>query len=100
MDNTRCLTYPKLVITFGSTALLGALTGCTTYFEQPPREVHVTPPPPVYVTPASVEIRSESEFYEPLSPYGRGEVVGAYGRCWIPRRVASDWRPYSHGYWQ
>jgi len=48
----------------------------------------------------SVEIHAESDFYEPLTPYGRWEVVGSYGRCWIPGRVMGDWRPYSEGYWQ
>jgi hypothetical protein len=48
----------------------------------------------------TVEIRAESDFYEPLTPYGRWEVVGSYGRCWIPGRVEADWRPYSEGYWQ
>src|ERR1041384_6117803 len=47
-----------------------------------------------------VGIRAESDFYEPLSPYGRWEVVGTYGRCWIPGRVDRDWRPYSNGSWQ
>jgi hypothetical protein len=65
----------------------------------------------VYVQPPSVEveasvgsvgvsIRAESDFYEPLSPYGRWEVVGSYGRCWIPARVEANWRPYSNGRWQ
>ncbi len=45
-------------------------------------------------------IRSKSDFYEPLSPYGRWEVVGSYGRCWIPGRVEANWRPYSNGNWQ
>jgi hypothetical protein len=47
-----------------------------------------------------VEIRTDSDFYEPLTAYGRWEVVGSYGRCWIPGRVEADWRPYSEGYWQ
>ena len=87
-------------------ALLGALTGCTTYVDQPrthggyyaepprPREAYV-PPAPVYAPSASVQveasagsvgvvIRTENDFYEPLSPYGRWEVVGSYGRCWRP----------------
>src|ERR1017187_6971434 len=75
------------------TALLGALTGYTTY-GQPSVSVGVTVPLP------SVESRVESDFYEPLTPYGRWEVVGLYGRCWIPGRVEADWRPYSEGYWQ
>ena len=74
-------------------ALLGALTGYTTY-GQPSVSVGVSVPLP------SVEIRVESDFYEPLTPYGRWEVVGSYGRCWIPGRVEADWRPYSEGYWQ
>ena len=47
-----------------------------------------------------VEIRSENDFYEPLTPYGRWEVVGGHGRCWIPSRVSEDWRPYSNGHWE
>ncbi len=108
--------------------LLVALAGCVGYVEQPPpqriyveqpsppREVYVAPPPvreayvppppvrEVYVAPPPVEgsftIRTERDFDEPLSQYGRWEVVGTYGRCWIPGRVESDWRPYSNGYWQ
>ncbi|MGA3285642.1 MAG: DUF6600 domain-containing protein [Verrucomicrobiota bacterium] len=71
--------------------LCSALLGCTTY-GQPSVSVGVVLP--------SVEIRAESDFYEPLTPYGRWEVVGSYGRCWIPGRVEADWRPYSDGYWQ
>ena len=48
----------------------------------------------------AVEIHAASDFYEPLTPHGRWEVVGAYGRCWIPVGVDADWRPYSDGYWQ
>ena len=73
--------------------LLGMLTGYTTY-GQPSVSVGVSVPLP------SVEIRAESDFYEPLTPYGRWEVVGSYGRCWIPGRVEADWRPYCNGSWQ
>ncbi len=73
-------------------ALCGAvavtLAGCTTY----------APPPRGGA--AYVEIRAESDFYEPLSPYGRWEMVGSFGRCWIPGGVGADWSPYSNGYWQ
>ena len=48
----------------------------------------------------AVEIHAESDFYEPLTPYGRWEVVGVYGRCWIPSRVEAEWRPYCNGAWQ
>ena len=100
-------------------ALLGTLTGCTTYVAGPaPRTVYVPPPPvsveaprvyvappPVYVPPAagvgvSVEIRTENDFYEPLRPYGRWEMVEPHGRCWIPSRLESDWRPYCNGHWE
>ena len=27
------------------------------------------------------------------------EVVGSYGRCWVPRGVGPDWEPYSDGEW-
>ena len=98
----------------------GALAGCTTYVEQTrPPTVYVSPPPvyvepprvsvapPVYVPPAqetevepAVEIRTENDFYGPLSPYGRWENVEPYGRCWIPTRVEADWRPYCDGHWE
>jgi hypothetical protein len=100
------------------TAFLATLTGCTTYVAQPspgvyyrgdphPREVYV-PPPVAYVPPPAIEveasvgfgIRVESDFYEPLTPYGRWEIVGSHGRCWIPARVETNWRPYSNGRWQ
>jgi len=110
MNTTSRLAMGKIRFPF-CTALLGTLAGCTTYVEQPrPREVYVQPPP-VYVQPASVPvegsvgsvgvvIRTENDFYEPLSPYGRWEVVGSYGRCWIPGRVDRDWRPYCNGNWE
>jgi hypothetical protein len=74
-------------------ALLGALTGYTTC-GQPSVSVGISVPLP------SVEIRVESDFYEPLAPQGEWVVVGSYGRCWRPGHVARDWRPYSEGYWQ
>src|ERR1051326_102383 len=104
-------------------ALLGTLTGCTTYVdqphaqrghyqEQPPAEAYAPPPPreearvyqPSPPTRVEVEapyvgIRTEADFYEPLSPYGHWVVVGSYGRCWRPARVESDWRPYCNGHW-
>jgi hypothetical protein len=98
-----------------STALLGALSGCVGHVDQPQARggyyQESSAPEEVYVSPASVQveatdgtagvsIRSESDFYEPLTPYGRWEVVGSYGRCWIPGRVEADWRPYCEGYWQ
>ncbi len=74
-------------------ALCYALPGYTIY-GQPSVSVGVSVPLP------SVEIRVESDFYEPLAPQGEWVVIGSYGRCWRPGRVARDWRPYSEGYWQ
>jgi hypothetical protein len=54
----------------------------------------------VSVSTPTVEVHAVADFYEPLSPYGRWEVVGSYGRCWIPSGVAVGWVPYSYGYWQ
>jgi hypothetical protein len=69
-------------------ALVGMLTGHTTYAA----EVSVGVP--------VVVIHTDSDFYEPLTPYGRWEVVGSDGRCWIPGGVEADWSPYSNGYWE
>ena len=81
-------------------ALCGVLLGCTTY-GQPSVEVGVAVSLPVVeVSLPSVEIRAESDFYEPLAPQGDWVVIGSYGRCWRPGHVARDWRPYSEGYWQ
>ncbi|HWX22142.1 MAG TPA: DUF6600 domain-containing protein [Candidatus Binatia bacterium] len=80
--------------------LCGALLGYTAH-GQPSVSVGVSVPlPSVEVALPGVQIRAESDFYEPLTPYGRWEVVGSYGRCWIPGRVEADWRPYCEGYWQ
>lgn len=86
MNRTKQLAG-KLGFVFCST-LAVALTGCTTYEQQPRYGA------------SYAEIRTESDFYEPLSPYGRWEVVGSYGRCWIPGGVDAGWSPYSNGYWQ
>lgn len=81
-----------------SGALVLALTGCTTYVERPSHTVYVpTPPPP---SPSVVVIHNENDFYEPLSPHGEWVVVGSYGRCWRPTRVAVGWRPYCDGHWR
>lgn len=91
-------------------ACVVGLTGCTTYVERPAAPVTYSPPPPteVYVqqpappAPVTVEvtIRDERDFYEPLSRYGRWEMIGGYGRCWVPGRVEADWRPYTNGHWE
>jgi hypothetical protein len=75
------------------TALLGTLTGYTTS-GQPSVSVAVSVPLP------TMEIRAESDFYEPLTPLGEWVVVGSYGRCWRPARVEAGWQPYCNGNWQ
>ena len=103
------------------TALVVLLAGCTTYVERPapptvyypeptpPPQVYTPPPAPAYVPPPVtpppapsdlVEVRTERDFDEPLSPYGRWVIIEPYGRCWIPSRVDPDWRPYSNGSWR
>jgi hypothetical protein len=51
---------------------------------------------------ASIEIRAEADFYQPLGDYGTWVEVAPYGRCWHP--VAIDdpdaWRPYCDGHWE
>jgi hypothetical protein len=73
--------------------LCGALPESSTC-GQPSVSVAVSVPSP------SVEIRAESDFYEPLTPHGEWVVVGSYGRCWRPARVEASWRPYCNGHWQ
>jgi len=102
---------------FSCGVLLALVGGCTTYVETPrtaypqtplPNEVQVAAPPPatVYVEPppleatVSIRINVESDFYQPLGPYGRWEWISPYGRCWIPVGVPSGWRPYCNGHWQ
>src|SRR5579871_5164251 len=67
--------------------LLGMLTGYTTYAADVSVGVFLL-------------IHTANDFHEPLSPYGRWQVVGSYGSCWIPGGVDSGWSPYSNGYWQ
>lgn len=38
-------------------------------------------------------------FYDDLAPYGDWFEMQGYGWVWTPRRVASDWRPYTRGRW-
>ncbi|HXT41808.1 MAG TPA: DUF6600 domain-containing protein, partial [Candidatus Angelobacter sp.] len=73
--------------------MCGAVSGYTT-FGQPSLSVGVSVPLP------AVEIRTDSDFYEPLTPLGEWVVIGSYGRCWRPARVEAGWRPYCNGKWQ
>jgi hypothetical protein len=72
-------------------ALCTALLGYT---------AHGQPSVSIAVSAPGVEIRAESDFYEPLAPQGEWIVVGSYGRCWRPSHVESDWRPYCNGSWE
>ncbi len=96
-----------------SSLLVAALTGCRTQVIEQTRTVYVPAPAEpapqpapevVYVPPPEqppvVVIQTVNDFYEPLAVYGRWEVVGSYGRCWVPARVSPGWRPYSNGHWQ
>src|SRR6185312_7099316 len=47
-----------------------------------------------------IQINSDSDFYQPLQPYGAWVDVGSYGRCWRPRDIGSDWQPYTIGHWE
>jgi hypothetical protein len=91
--------WTKKIGFVGCGALLGVLTGCTLYQGQT-RYGDGYYEPSGQADAAYAEIRAESDFYEPLSPYGRWEVIGSYGRCWIPSGVDAGWSPYSEGYWQ
>ena len=82
----------RLIGTIGF-VLCSALPGYTIH-GQLSASIGVSVPLPV------VEIRAESDFYEPLTPHGEWVVIGSYGRCWRPRRVEAGWRPYCNGYWQ
>jgi hypothetical protein len=97
MNETKRLAE-KVGFVFCSVVIV-ALTGCATYAERP-GEGGAYYEPSGQADGSYAEIRTESDFYEPLSPYGRWEVVGSYGRCWIPGGVDADWSPYSNGYWQ
>jgi len=97
MNRTKCLTVKFGIACFG--ALAAALTVCAQSGEEP-RDVSVQVGLSVQTDTAYATIRTESDFIEPLSPYGRWEVVGSYGRCWIPNGMETGWRPYSNGSWQ
>ncbi len=87
MNRTKYLAG-KLGIVLGGALLAYTSSG------QPSVSVGISVPLP------SVEIRAESDFYEPLAPHGEWVVVGSYGRCWRPAHVARDWRPYCDGRWE
>lgn len=75
--------------------LCGPLLGYTA-FSQPSASVGVSVPTPS----VDIQIRADSDFYEPLAPQGEWVTIGSYGRCWRPGHVARDWRPYCNGNWE
>ena len=44
-------------------------------------------------------VSREMTGYDDLDAYGTWRVVPAYGRVWMPRRVAPGWAPYRYGHW-
>jgi hypothetical protein len=70
------------------------------YREEHPRHdgMYQSPPLTEYEN-FYIEIHSEADFYEPLGEYGRWVVIEPHGRCWVPERIESDWRPYCNGQW-
>jgi len=69
-------------------------------YAPPPQQPDYAPEPVVYSSPAPVvEITVESDFYQPLESYGTWVDIDGYGRCWQPRNVGGDWRPYTNGRW-
>ncbi|MDP2342369.1 MAG: hypothetical protein Q8O67_15545 [Deltaproteobacteria bacterium] len=49
-----------------------------------------------------VGIVDDSDFYEPLAPYGSWVAYPGYGRVWRPSVsvVGASFRPYTHGHWE
>src|SRR5580693_9011636 len=95
----------RLGFLFGLTLITaGLLTGCTTYVQEPapppPPVVYAPPPPPPAPPTAVVVVDSPSDFYEPLSAYGRWVDLAPYGRCWLPNGVQQGWQPYCDGHWE
>jgi len=89
MNRTKYLSGKLAVI------LCGPLLGYTAH-SQPSVSVGVSVPLPS----VDIEIRADSDFYEPLAPQGEWVTIGSYGRCWRPGHVARDWRPYCNGNWE
>src|SRR5437867_12065382 len=104
MDAMRTtVSLRKVGLVICSTAV-AALTGCVRYAERRAEPASSYQPQPneggAYVAPEEssyATVRSEEDFYEPLSPYGQWVVVASYGRCWVPARVETGWRPYCNG---
>lgn len=84
-------------------ALAGAgfLTGCEVYVQPVgPRVVYAPPPPPAPAERPVIVVQANSDFYDPLTAYGRWVTAGPYGLCWCPNEVEAGWRPYCVGHWE
>ncbi|MEO6995595.1 MAG: DUF6600 domain-containing protein [Lacunisphaera sp.] len=102
IPTTNSRSLPAIARALAAAAFLAALSGCVVSDSPPVTYVEPAPPQEVVYSAApsgEVTITADADFYEPLSPYGEWVEVDGYGRCWRPRNVASDWRPYSHGRW-
>ena len=95
MQKVNSMNKTKRLVGKLGIVLWSAVLGYTTH-GQPSVSVGVSVPLPS----VSVEIHSESDFYEPLASQGEWVVIGSYGRCWRPGHVARDWRPYCNGNWE
>jgi hypothetical protein len=51
---------------------------------------------------AAAGVEDESDFYEPLSPYGSWVAYPGYGQVFVPAPavVGVGFRPYTHGHWE
>ncbi len=49
--------------------------------------------------PADAPVSRQMVGYADLDQYGAWESAPDYGAVWYPASVASDWAPYSNGYW-
>src|SRR5579859_436419 len=100
MQNGNSMNKSKCLIGLIGFVIYGGLSEYTSYGQPSVAVGVIVPLQSVEVTAPAVEIRSESDFYEPLAPHGEWVVIGSYGRCWRPGHVARDWRPYCNGNWQ
>ena len=92
MNRTKC---SKIGFVFGA-GLLGALTGCVGYVDEPRHARVYAPPPPVYVE-AGVGVQDDYVYYPGYQVYyssNRRQYIYLEGRSWVsrpaPPRVSVD----------
>ena len=93
MNKTK---YSKIGYVFGA-ALLGAITGCVGYVDEPHHARGYAPPPPVYVEREVVVVQDDYVYYPRYQVYyssHRRQYIYQDGRSWAsrpaPRRVSVD----------